>query len=74
MFNRLISLINARSADSIGKPRRVLSAPLACRFPAERLGFVWQWIDRPWVRERELLNAYRDVFGELPPNSQRPGW
>jgi hypothetical protein len=60
--------------ESVGPPESVLSEPhvrlppkMQVRFPPEQLAFSWERSDQMTVREAELLAAYREEFGELPP-------
>jgi hypothetical protein len=74
LFNRLGSLLKTHSPEYLSEPHRVLPARLANSFPPSRLAFAWEWTNKPWDREQELLRAYEDAFGELPPaNGQRYG-
>ena len=49
-----------------------LSRKLAAQFSPDNLVVAWQYTECPRPREMELIGAYFDEFGELPPlNSQR---
>lgn len=67
--NRLGSLVKTFRSDYASYPHRVLSAPLTKLFPEDRLAICWEYADAPWQREAELLTAYENEFGELPPNN-----
>jgi hypothetical protein len=69
LLNRLASLVKAHRADYESQPHRQLSIPLTNRFPENRLAITWEYTDAPWQREAELLMAYEEQFGELPPNN-----
>ena len=69
LLNRLGSLVKTHHPDYTSKPHRRLSIPLAKRFPADRLAITWEYTEVPRQREAELLMAYEDQFGELPPNN-----
>jgi hypothetical protein len=67
--NRLGNLVSAHRADYASKPHRLLSQPLTKLFPMDRLAFSCEYSATPWQREAELLMAYENEFGELPPNN-----
>jgi hypothetical protein len=69
LLNRLGGLVKTHRADYAGQPHRQLSIPLTDRFPADRLAISWEYTEMPWPREAELLMAYEDELGELPPNN-----
>ena len=73
LANRLGSLVMTHRSDFKGKPRAPLSKLLGERFPADKLAMSWKLTEKPWQREADLLRAYEEAFGELPPrNSQYP--
>lgn len=73
LANRLASLVMTHRSDYKVKPRAPLSKLLRERFPADKLAMSWEYTEEPWQREADLLMAYEEAFGELPPrNSQRP--
>ena len=69
LLNRLGSLVKTHRKDYASQPHRRLSAPLAERFPENKLATSWEYTTSPWDREAELLMAYEAQFGELPPNN-----
>ena len=73
LANRLGSLVMTHRPEYTSKTRAPLSRKLDERFPPGKLAMSWEFTDEPWQREAELLSAYEEAFGELPPrNSQTP--
>lgn len=70
--NRIGSLVQTLRPDIFrSAPHKSLTAKLAARFPTDSLAISWEFSDRPWDRENELLQAYVAEFGELPPHNRR---
>ena len=71
--NRVAQLVMQHRPDNAYKGHIPLSSKMAELFGEDRLGVCWEFSsEAPEIREWNLLKAYVDEFGELPPlNSQR---
>jgi hypothetical protein len=76
---RLASLIlrHGKRDPLLGSGSHAIVAPkLARRFGPQLLAISWQPSNGKWSpiqRERDLLSAYNDRFGELPPMNKQSG-
>jgi predicted GIY-YIG superfamily endonuclease len=71
--SRLDTLVMAHNAHFKTKSRPPFSKPLSERFPDDKLAMSWEFTGESGQRENELLKAYVEAFGELPPlNKQEP--